>query len=794
MKQLSKLVFIILFLAGQLLTAQEGSLKGLVADNDSGVPLPGVNVLVKGTQTGAATDKLGVYHIDHLDAGIYTLEFLMIGYEKLVVPNVFIKSNKTTNIDVEISEKTVELGEAITVTAGSYFKKDEDAPVSSNSISYEEIRRAPGAREDVSRMVQNLASASPSTDDRNDLIVRGGSPAEVLFMVDHIEIPNPNHFGTQGATGGPISMINNEFIKRVDFSAGGFPARYGNKMSGIVDITYRKGNPGKLSGSLDLGFAGAGANLEGTFGSGKGNWLFGAHRSYLDFMENFLKMNGVPVYSNLQGKINYNLADDMQMSFLTIAGDDRISLDYEPEKKDLIKGKPDTVDTYKEGMRTRQYSVGLNLSKVWSNGLLSSFTLSRSYNYYKIYSDAALKYVFRNPAGGKLEKHDIPGSQKDVFDNRSEESVNNFKTDWIWQINKNNELSWGAGLYLLDFNHRIFINPFDSVNVTGGIDDPQTIELNQKLTPKYAAFLSYIHRFGGKFTTNIGLRYDYFDILKTKDWSPRFNMSYRFSDRLTVSAAAGIYYQPPEFVYISGNPKNKERLKSMRSDHYILGMDYLLGEALLLSLEIYTKNYSSYPVSADPDYAFYSTANSGAEYGGFVGLDLVSEGTGRASGLEVLLHKKLIDNFYFLAAYSYSKVQHKAKDGILRNGMFDNRHTASLSAAYRLNKSLEFSAKWRYAEGMPYTPFDDEASIAAGTGQYDMSRINRAKYKPYYRLDLRFDEREYYKNFTLVSYFSIENVYMRKNQALAIWNKHKERTDFLTQTEIFIVGGIRIEF
>lgn len=255
--------FFIVFVSGisVSLWAQTGEIRGTVAEKQTRQPLAGVNIVLQGTRMGGATDDNGNYRIANVPAGIYTVMYSMIGYEKQIVTDVLVNSNQTTYKNVSLRQSYLESEEEVTVTAYSYFTKEEDIPVSYRNLHYEEVRRSPGAREDVGRMVQNLPGVSPSTDDRNDLIIRGGSPSEVLYMVDNIEIPNPNHFPTQGATGGPISMINSQFIEDVNFMAGGFPAKYGHKLSGVLDINYRNGNRKGYDGKFDLSFAGLGMNM-----------------------------------------------------------------------------------------------------------------------------------------------------------------------------------------------------------------------------------------------------------------------------------------------------------------------------------------------------------------------------------------------------------------------------------------------------------------------------------------------------------------------------------------------------
>jgi hypothetical protein len=349
------LKFIIIFYLFIFISlAQVGSIRGRVVEYGNQQPLAGVNIAIQGTRQGAATDVDGHYLIDNVAVGAYTVEFSYIGYETRNITDVIVKSNKATFVNCDLAWQALE-AEAITVQAG-YFESLVQASVSAHMLNYEEVRRSPGSREDVSRMIQNFAGVNPTSDDRNDLVVRGGSPSEVLFNVDQIEIPNPNHFGTQGATGGPITMLNNEFIEEVTFMAGGFPADYGHKASGAMDIKLREGNRHGYNGKLDFSFAGAGGFFEGPLGSERGSFLVSFHRSYLDLFKDLLNYGGVPIYTNYQGKFAYDLTPIHHASLLLIGGNDRIDIEYEAEIEDFrIDQQPDSLPLESKILHKSQY-------------------------------------------------------------------------------------------------------------------------------------------------------------------------------------------------------------------------------------------------------------------------------------------------------------------------------------------------------------------------------------------------------------------------------------------------------
>ena len=424
-----KFVFLLCFISGfhSAVYAQVGEIQGRILQKDNLQPLAGVNVEIQDTTMGAATDMDGYYKIEKIPVGLYTLKITYVGFETQIIPNITVKTNKPAYVNTELSVQAIE-SEAITVSTG-YFEQIEDAPVSVQSLSYEEVRRAAGSSEDVSRMLQNFAGVNLTSDDRNDLVIRGGSPTEVLYTIDQIEIPNPNHFGTQGATGGPITMINNEFIDKVQFMSGAFNATYGHKLSGSMDIQMREGNRSGYNGKLDLGIGGAGGFIEGPLNNGKGSFLFGVHRSYLDLFKDMYDYGGVPVYSNAQGKVVYDFNNNHKFAFLFIGGNDYIDMEHEVDTDDYQIGQRDTVAYSDIDFRSRQYTVGWTLRSIWTNNFYTYLIASHSYN--RFYTDVNQVDMAGIHIDGKNKLTDKTKIlENDNYDNTSVEQVRTIKQIW----------------------------------------------------------------------------------------------------------------------------------------------------------------------------------------------------------------------------------------------------------------------------------------------------------------------------------------------------------------------------
>ncbi|NLT50523.1 MAG: TonB-dependent receptor [Ignavibacteria bacterium] len=784
---------LILLFTFSIISAQTGSLRGHVIDKESKQPLSGVNVIILKTDFGAATDDAGEYIIDKIPVGVYEVKFSYIGFSGRIAPDVVIKSNKITYLNNEMQYVSVE-GDEVTVTSG-YFNNSQNSVVSAQSLSTEEIRRSPGAREDVSRMLQNLPGVNPSNDDRNDLLIRGGSPTEVLFVIDDFEISNPNHFGTQGSTGGPISMINNEFVENMDFYSGAFTSAYSNKLSGVMDIRFREGNRNATDGKLDLNFGGAGGYIETPLGR-SGSVLLGAHRSFLDLFEGILDYGGVPVYNNIQGKISYDFSSSHKFSAIFLGGDDKIDIDDGIDTDDFKTGALDTADYDKTIFKTRQVLGGIRLQSFWTKNFYT--LISASHNYNKFYTDNNVIYTEGLRQEGKDElTAEKKIMEKDVYDNSSVENVSTLKFTANLLLGQLSILTSGvyAKINSLDYNIVYMPENPNEPDKFGQLPKAYTIKYKADNQLKYGAFINWNQKFAERFTFNAGLRADRFELINSFSVSPRFNLQYKINEKINIHGGYGIYYQNPEMIWILSDANNKNTLKDIKCTHYILGTDYILTPSLKLTLEAYLKNYDNYPVSADSGYSMSSLANTGSDYGNnLTSNKLISKGSGRGYGVEFMLQKKMSGNFYGIISYSWSDIKHKALDGKLRRGAYDNKNVLNIISGWRINDNYEVSVKFRYSGGNPYTPYDVQASKAAGRGVYNLSAINSAVFPSYQRFDIRVDHRDFFEAGTVIEYISIENVFGRKNVLFHKWDRNEEKIKYSYQTGFFIVGGISFEF
>ncbi|NLT51561.1 MAG: TonB-dependent receptor [Ignavibacteria bacterium] len=755
-----KWIFIVFFIfTGLILPQTKGIISGKVTDKFTKQPVPGVNILVEGTTTGAASNLSGEFVIEGVEPGSYRLRATAIGYESLLKTDIVVNTARPVFVTFEMLESVIEL-EGITIKS-EYFEKNPTEVNSIASFSYEEIRRSPGGFEDVVRALSVLPGVAQQSAGRNDLVVRGGAPSENLYIVDGFIIPNINHFGNQGATGGPLSYINLDFVQQTEFSSGGFSALHGDKLSSVLKIDLRNGRTDKIGGKATISASQFGLNLEGPAGSGN-SFIFSARRSYLDFIFKAAGFGFVPEYWDFLGKFDMKADNANQFSFLFIGAIDRVNFNNSDRDKKFDNARI-------LGSNQNQYIAGISYRHLYSKSLLN-ISLSRNFTDF----DSNQRDTLLNP----------------VFQNKSAESENELKADYVYKLSSSSELNAGLSAKYIQFSGNVILPSF----ITSFGDTLSINNLNvEKQYFKNSAFIQYTTILFHRLNVNAGLRYDYFNgISDGNTFNPRLSLSYMFSDRFTVSASSGIYSQFPSYIWLTAEKSNKN-LKPVKTYQYILGAEYKLMSDLRIKAEGFFKDYSDYPVSSLREYLILS--NTGAGFGGSddnyasFGLDpLVSKGKGKVTGVEISLQKKASDTpLYGILSFTYSKSRFKALDGIERPGNFDQSIILSLAGGYIFNKNWEANFKFRYANGRPYTPFNEN-------GRQDASEINSKRLPATHSLDLRVDRRWNFEGWNLIAYIDVQNIYGRKNVSNIRWdfkeNKPEENQDIGLLPSI----GISVEF
>ncbi len=740
-----------------------GTISGQVLDKDTQSPLPGVNVTILGTQMGAATDEQGKYRISNVPVGSYAVQFSFIGYERVIKTDIIVKSSRTTSVHAELPFAVLEM-QGVVVTGG-YFSETQEQPVSAVNFSYEEIRRSPGSHGDVNRIISVLPSVAPSPDQTNNLVVRGGNPGENAYYVDNIPIPNINHFPTQGSAGGALGILNVEFIQDVNFFSGGFSAAYGDRLSSVMDITLREGNHVPFDGQIDLNWAGYGFVGEGVLPQNKGSWLFSARRSYLDLLVKAIDVGNTiaPRYGDVLGKLVYDINSNHKLSLIGVCSDDHNRAD----KQTAIEN--DMVAFMNQDII--QNTTGLNWRALWNQHGYSNTSLAYTQDTFK--EDA----------------YDT-GTEQLLLKNRTTNQYVNLRNINHFRVNARHALEFGveARYIFADFD-----NFYGEQLDPAGNFLPAISVLRSMSTAQSALFASYVVRPLNKMTITLGGRATYFTITPDITFAPRFSLAFQLSPITTFNIASGIYYQNLPLVLYSQNPEF-EKLNSTRAEHMIIGIDHMLREDTKLSVEVYRKNYDSFPM--DPNQPEFFIIDEPFYDAMFYTIheNLLDTGAAYAQGVELMLQKKLAKNVYGLASFSYFRSRYQDFDGVWRDRIFDSRVLASVEGGYKPNNKWEISLHWMYSGGRPFTPFDMDASRAANAGILDVTRVNQKRYPDFNWLNIRVDRRFHFSRSNMVVYLSVYNALNRKNVSTYFWDTVQNEPNTIYQWGTLPIFGIEYEF
>ncbi len=752
---------IVLFLSGfgTLLFGQSGgTLTGRVIEFESKKGIERVNVYIPEIHRLTETNEEGEYELTDLQPGVYKVEFQRIGYNSRIQTDIVVRPNRTAFLDGELRRAVLNI-EGITTRQRELFDTEESG---SNIVSYssEEIRRAPGSAGDVSRIMMSLPSIAKVNDESNNLIVRGGNPFENTFFIDGMEVPNINHFPHQGGSGGPIGMLNVELIKDVSFHSGGFSSLYGDKLSSVMDITFRDGNRKKFGGQLELSFLGFGGLVEGPVVPEKGSFILSVRRSYLDYVVDWFDTGSsvAPRFGNLQAKIAYNIDPKHKLTLLGIFADDHNS----PDKETALENQMShygNQDLY-------QGTVGVSWRGVWSNKTISITSAS--------YTGMQFTEDWYEPPTDELSLR-----------NRSFEQSFNLRNVTRSYLSDTYNIEYGFDLKFLVFDYDNHYG--ETTNFSGDVIPPFSLHDKAK-TVKGGLFVNNSWRVFPKITAITGVRTDYFEYNDSYSVSPRFALTYDLNSKTTIRGALGQYRQNLPLLLLTQREEN-QNLSNPRARHYIVGFDRLMGEDTKLTVETYHKQYDRFPMDITQPALFVIDGNFHEFYD-----TLTSKGEAASSGIEMIVQKKLMDQFYGLVSATYFRSRYRGLDTIWRDRGYDNRFALSIEGGYKPNHYNDISIRWIYAGGVPYTPIDPELSKQYKRAVYDSERINQKRYPDYHSLNIRYDRRVFFRKSSLTFFISVWNAYNRKNVAGYYWNPEEERADLMYQWSMLPVFGIEYGF
>lgn len=720
--------------------AAEYQIKGVVIDKSTRQPLEFVNVLVVGLGIGASTDANGNFLITQVPPGIYRLQASFLGYKTELTPEYRV-NHVTPYVQIELEEENASLNEVI-VTA-SPFQKVPESPVSLRVIGLQEIEKAPGANRDISKVVQNYPGVAFSPIGyRNDLIVRGGSPSENRFYLDGVEIPNINHFSTQGASGGPVGLIDADLIRSVKFYSGAFPADKGNALSSVLDFSLRDGDMERNSLKATLGASEVSLSSNGHIGN-KTSYLVSVRRSYLQALFKILGLPFLPAYTDASFKIKTRFDSHNELTLLGLGGIDRMKLNLGIEGEDA-----EYMFSYLPEINQETYTVG-GVYRHYSQRHVQAIVLSQSY-----LNNRNVKYRDNDESSEEnltLRLGSIEQETKLRMENTSSWSV--------WKVKAGFDLNYSR--YKSNEYRKVFANALREYDYHTDLS-----------LWRWGMFASVDYAAPDKsFTASMGVRTDgnnYSDKMKElwRQLSPRLSVSYRLVEGLTLSGHVGLYYQLPSYTALGFKGEEGEyvnrHLDYISVSQESLGLSWTPNENMELSVEGFYKLYGHMPFSLSDQIPLSCKGN---DYGTIGNEALSSEAKGRSYGVELMFKWLLTQKLNLSSSLTIFKSEFKdGEQGSYVPSAWDNRFILNMSGTYNFPKHWSLGAKVSCIGGSPYTPYDVEKSSLVeawnvqGRAYYDYSRYNQERLPVFGQLDVRVDKTFYLKKCMLGFYLDIQNI------------------------------------
>ena len=709
-----------------------GTISGKVFNNENGLILEGATIQVEDSDFFAITNSEGLFEIKDIPTSSYNIKASFIGFKSQTIFNVIIKSAGNQSLQFGLNPSSEELDEVILVE--SPFKTSIETPLSTQTFSAVEIETYPGGNNDITRVIQSLPGISPSVGGfRNDIIIRGGGPNETVYYIDGIEIPNINHFSTQGSSGGPVGLVNISFIKDVTLTTSSFGAEYDNALSGVLSFVQKEANKEKISGNFRIGSSEAGITLDGPINQDT-SFIFSLRRSYLQFIFKAFGFSFLPDYWDYQMKLNHKIDDFNFINFIGIGSIDELTVnepdEFDFENQSTIEQIPIT------NQRSRTFGVTWKRIYKNSNGF---FNLSLS----------------NNKLENNFERFEDNVSRKNkVYSNLSTEE--DIKLRFISNNNFDNyKFSFGGNFQLSKYSNRTFFK-FYNINYNSNID-----------FFKYGLFLKSSKRFfNDNLSVSFGIRTDQDNFTSEnkifENISPRIALSLSLSrnKKWNLNFTSGRYYKMPTYTSLGfrdlNNMLTNKNSKYTQSDHIVFGLEFINSESSRFTIELFDKRYSNYPVSSTD---MVSLANKGGDFEVLGNEKILTVGKGKSYGIELLYQQKLKNNFYGILSYTFFYSKFSGIDKIYLPSVWDNRNLFSFTGGYKLKKNWEISSKLRYTDKTPYAPINFELSnMSYPEIIFDYSQLGNYFLDKFLKLDLRIDKRWNFKSTSMNFYIDAENL------------------------------------
>jgi len=729
--------------------SQGGTIKGKVFNAINNEAIPFASIGITSLSVATTSDVNGNYELKNLNPGLYNITASYIGFSKKNVFEIQVNNYTPTVLNIALDQQVDSL--SVVEVSASPFNKTEESPLSLHTIGASEIDRNPGGNRDISKVIQSLPGVSTTVSFRNDIIIRGGAPNENRFYLDGIEVPNINHFATQGSSGGPVGMINVDFIREVDFYSGAFPANRGNTLSSVFDFKQKDGNSEKLVTTATLGSSDVGLTLDGPIGK-KTTFIVSARRSYLGWLFKLLELPFLPIYNDAQFKAKIRMNDKNEVSIIGLGALDDFKLNTDANKTEQQK----YILGYLPVNTQWNYALGANYKHYFEKSYLT-FVVSRNQLHNRSY-----KYL----------NNDESSVDNKILDYVSEEIENKVRLEDTYRSN-GYKLNVGAGFENVTYTN----STFNKITTPYGA---KTINFNSNLTfNKYSAFVQVSKSlFTEHLTLSLGVRTDFADYSAqlnnpANQLSPRFSLALNITKALSFNANVGRYYQLPAYTILGyrdslGSLVNRNnKVSYITNDQLVAGFEYNTKINTKITVEGFYKIYNNYPFALRDS---ISLANLGGDYGVIGNEPVTSTSVGRAYGVEFMIQQKLFKGFYGIIAYTLVKSEFQDKHQNYKPSAWDNGNIVSLTFGKKFKHDWEAGIKWRYLGGSPYTPINVQTSSLKTVwdinqrGLVDYNQLNSARLQPFHQLDMRVDKKFFFKHWSLDVYFDMQNAYQFKAQ------------------------------
>ena len=738
-----RLILLLLTISTYVIAQNTGTFSGQIIDLKTQYPLEGSSVILEGTNIGVITDANGYFTFENVPTKSYNIQATYLGYESQTLYNVIVKSVGTPSLLFKLNEASEALDEII--LSKSSFRTSKETPLSTQSFSAVEIETYPGGNNDIAKVAQSLPGISPSIGGfRNDFIIRGGAPNESVYYLDGVEIPNINHFSTQGSAGGPVGMLNVSFIREVTLSSSAFGAEYDNPLSGVLAFEQREGNDQKYSGNVRIGASEAGATFNGPLfkrGKERSNTtlMVSARRSYLQFVFALVGLPIRPDYWDYQWKLNHKIDDRNSLTFIGLGSIDDFSVvapdDFDVEQQAALETAPI--------IEQRTITLGLTWKHKFKDGtgqVNTTLSTNRLKNIFSQYQDNENKtgVLFRNDSKEQETKLRVHATQ--------------YIKDW--------KISYG-----LNVQQSVYTNNTD--DIVGGLGYETAIDF-----AKYGFFGKLSRSFvNNRLSLALGLRSDADSFTNGStlidNLSPRLSASYMLNESSSwkLNASVGRYFKIPTYTMLgfrnnSGEFINKSN-RYTQSDHYVFGVEYNLSPSARFTVEAFRKDYSQYPVSVLDG---VSLANKGAGFEVLGNEAVIDTGSGQSKGIEVLFQQKLSNNFYGILAYTLFSSEFSGINNIRLPSVWDSGNLLTFTGGYKLPKNWEVSLRYRYAGATPFAPTDTAATLITYPQIIiDYSRLGENKLSTFKQGDFRLDKKWNFEKLSFNFYIEIQNFLAQEN-------------------------------